>query len=93
MTYISFVKIICFDISGISLNYILFINLHFQMNQQKNKKVHFGVNFLTPEDQSHIFYFSLSSYMLIKIVALLQSEHKDKVMFTILNVLTLYYKY
>lgn len=66
------------------------------MNQQKNKKVHFGVNFLTPEDQSHIFYFSLSSYnnyMLIKIVALLQSEHKDKVMFTILNVLTLYYKY
>lgn len=63
------------------------------MNQQKNKKVHFGVNFLTPEDQSHIFYFSLSSYMLIKIVALLQSEHKDKVMFTILNVLTLYYKH
>lgn len=61
------------------------------MNQQKNKKAHFWVNFLTPEDQSHIFYFSLSSYMLI--VALLQSEHKDKVMFTILNVLTLYYKY
>lgn len=60
------------------------------MNQQKNKKVHFGVNFLTPEDQSHIFYFSLSSYLLIKIVALLQSEHKDKVMFTILNVLTIY---
>lgn len=65
------------------------------MNQQKNKKLHFGVNFFTPEDQSHILYFSLSSYtcMLFKIVALLQSEHKDKVMFTILNVLTLYYKY